>query len=148
MIRRPEPVSQMGHDRQKAPGRTSPRRTTGRTICFSLYLYRAHNRVERFFNNIKTAAGSQRARTSSPPTTLHSSNLRQSGCRSLNRILHPRSGGPVSLPFSIVDSRSSHPSIPIFRFKGRRHLLPRNDINQQRLEDPRIATPSQQLSDG
>jgi hypothetical protein len=52
----------------------------------------------------------------------------------LNRILHPRSGGPVSLPFSIVDSSSSHPSIPIFGFKGLRHLLSRNDFNWLRLE--------------
>jgi hypothetical protein len=31
---------------------------------------------------------------------------------------HPRSGGPVSLPFSIVDSSSSHPSIHPSQFLG------------------------------
>ena len=87
----------------------------------------------------------QRTTTSSPPTNLRSSNLRRSSCRSLNRILHFRSGGPVSLRFSIVDSSSSHPSIPISGLKGRRDLLSRNDFNWQRLETARIATLSQQL---
>jgi hypothetical protein len=39
--------------------------------------------------------------------------LGQSGCRSLNRILHFRSGGRVSRPFTVVVSSSSHPSTPM-----------------------------------
>src|ERR1700733_1872699 len=43
-----------------------------------------------------------------------------------------------------IAARAIHPS-QFFGFKGRRHLLSRNDFNQQRLENPRIATLSQQL---
>jgi hypothetical protein len=39
------------------------------------------------------------------------------------------------------------PSARLLWLKGRRHLLSRNDFNQQRLETARIATLSQQLSD-
>ena len=46
-------------------------------ICFSPYLYRARNRVERFFNRIKQFVGLQRATTGLPPTALPSFNLRQ-----------------------------------------------------------------------
>jgi transposase len=65
-----------------------PKSNRNDPICFSPYLYRARNRVERFFNRINTAAGSQRATTSSLPTTLHSSSLRQSGCGSA--LMSPR----------------------------------------------------------
>ena len=87
----------------------------------------------------------QRTTTSSPPTNLRSSNLRRSSCRSLNRILHFRSGGPVSLRFSIVDSSSSHPSIPISGLKGRRDLSFCNDFNWPRPKTALIATLSQPL---
>ena len=37
----------------RAPGRTLPKRNRNDPICFSRYLYRARNLIERFFNKIK-----------------------------------------------------------------------------------------------
>jgi transposase len=56
-----------------------PKRNHSDPICFSPYLYRARNRVERFFNR-NNVVGWRRATTGSPPTTLPSSNSHQSGC--------------------------------------------------------------------
>jgi transposase len=56
-----------------------PRSNRNTPTCFRPYLYRARNLVERFFNKSSTAAGLQRATTSSPPTTLPSCNLLRSG---------------------------------------------------------------------
>jgi transposase len=57
-----------------------PKSNRSGPICFSPYLYRARNQVDRFFNKIKHCVGSRRATTGSLPTTLHSFNSRQSGC--------------------------------------------------------------------
>jgi transposase len=48
-------------------------------ICFSPYLYRARNLVERFSTRSSTVAGSQRAMTSWRRTTSLSFSLRRSG---------------------------------------------------------------------
>ena len=40
-----------------------------RKPCFSPALYRARNRIERFFNRINTSDGSPRATKSTPPTS-------------------------------------------------------------------------------
>jgi transposase len=53
-----------------------PKRNRKEAICFSPYLYRARNLVERFFNN--NVAASPRATTSSQSTIWASSNLRPS----------------------------------------------------------------------
>ena len=45
-----------------------PKRNRKEALCFSPYLYRARNLVERFFNNSSVAAW-QLAMTSSLPTT-------------------------------------------------------------------------------
>jgi len=47
-------------------------------ICFSPYLYRARNRVERFFNRIKQCCRVATRYNKLPPITLPSSSLRQS----------------------------------------------------------------------
>jgi transposase len=47
-------------------------------ICFSPYLYRVRNRVERFFNGSNNAVGWRRAPIGLTPTTLPSCNSRQS----------------------------------------------------------------------
>ncbi|MEH2473313.1 transposase [Nitrobacteraceae bacterium AZCC 2161] len=58
-----------------------PKSNRSDPICFSPYLYRARNRVERFFNRIKhIAVGWRRATTGSQPTTLPLFSSRQSGC--------------------------------------------------------------------
>jgi len=41
-----------------------PKCNHNKPICFSPYLYRARNLVERFFNRIKQCVGSQRVTTS------------------------------------------------------------------------------------
>jgi transposase len=56
-----------------------PKSNRSDPICFSPYLYRARNRVERFFNRIKHVVGWRRAMTGLLPTTLPSFNSRQSG---------------------------------------------------------------------
>ena len=60
-------------------GQLPPRCNRTEPICFSPYLYRARNLVERFYNRSSTAAGLRRAMTSSPPTTLPSFNSHRSG---------------------------------------------------------------------
>src|ERR1700722_9909408 len=50
-----------------------PKRNRKDPICFSPYLYRARNLVERFFNRISNAGASLPGMTNSPPTTLPSS---------------------------------------------------------------------------
>ena len=58
-----------------------PKSNRSDPICFSPYLYRARNRVGRFFNRIKqNVVGRRRAMTGLLPTTLPSFNSRQSGC--------------------------------------------------------------------
>ena len=57
-----------------------PKRNRTETLCFSPYLYRARNLVERFFNKIKHYRRvAQRATTSSQPITSHSSSLHRFG---------------------------------------------------------------------
>jgi transposase len=50
-----------------------PKRNRKDPICFSPYLYRDRNLVERFFNKIKQFGASRPDTTSSPPTTSLSS---------------------------------------------------------------------------
>jgi transposase len=52
-----------------------PRCNRNEPICFSPYLYRARNLVERFFNRSSTVAAWQRGTTNLRPTTSHSFNL-------------------------------------------------------------------------
>ena len=56
-----------------------PKSNRSDPICFSPYLYRARNQVERFFNRSNNVVGWRRATTGSLPTTLPSFNSRQSG---------------------------------------------------------------------
>src|SRR5229473_3420740 len=53
-----------------------PKSNRGDPICFSPYLYRARNRVERFFNRIKQCRGAATRYDSLPPITSPSSNSR------------------------------------------------------------------------
>ena len=73
----------------KAPGRTSRRRATGTIRSASARISTARNRVERFFNKIKHCPGVATRYVNSPPTTLHLSNLRQSGCGSAKMSPRP-----------------------------------------------------------
>ena len=59
-----------------------PKSNRNNPICYSPYLYRARNLVERFFNRIKQCRGWRRAMTGLPLTTLPSFNSRQAsyGC--------------------------------------------------------------------
>jgi transposase len=52
-----------------------PKSNRNDPICFSPYLYRARNRVERFFNRPSNVVGWRRAMTGSLPTTLPSIKL-------------------------------------------------------------------------
>jgi transposase len=54
-----------------------PRSNRNDTLCFSPYLYRARNLVERFFNKIKQCRRVARATTSSRRTISRSSSLRR-----------------------------------------------------------------------
>jgi transposase len=57
-----------------------PKSNRSDPICFSPYLYRARNQVERFFNRIKQCRRvATRGTTGWPPTTLPSFSSRQSG---------------------------------------------------------------------
>ncbi len=57
-----------------------PKSNRSDPICFSPYLYRARNRVERSFNRIEPCRlGWRRAMTGLLPTALPSFNSRQSG---------------------------------------------------------------------
>jgi transposase len=66
-----------------------PKSNRSDPICFSPYLYRARNQVERFFNRSNIVVGWRRATTSSPPITLPLSNSHLSGYR-LPRVMSPR----------------------------------------------------------
>ena len=57
-----------------------PKSNRSDPICFSPYLYRARNRLERFFNRIKECRRVATRHDRLAPTTLPSFNLRQSGC--------------------------------------------------------------------
>ena len=59
-----------------------PKRNRKDPICFSPYLYRARNLIERFFNKIKQCRRVRPDMTNSQPTIWRSSNSRQSefGC--------------------------------------------------------------------
>jgi len=46
-----------------------PKSNRSDPICFSPYLYRARNQVERFFNRINNVVGWRRVATGSLPTT-------------------------------------------------------------------------------
>jgi transposase len=74
-----------------------PRCNRSEPICFSPYLYRARNLVERFFNKIKHCGGLQRATTSWLRTTLRSFSLRRSdyGCALMSP--RPRGWGDLRL---------------------------------------------------
>ena len=56
-----------------------PRSNRNEPICFSPYLYRARNLVERFFNKIKHCRRVATRYDKSQLTILHSSSLRRSG---------------------------------------------------------------------
>lgn len=62
-----------------------PKSNRSDPICFSPYLYRARNQVERFFNRIKQC---RRVATRLPPIASPSSNSRQSGYGSA--LMSPR----------------------------------------------------------
>jgi transposase len=61
------------------PKQSMGRSRGGLTSCFSPYLYRARNLVERFFNKISTVVGLQRATTSWQRTISLSFTSRRSG---------------------------------------------------------------------
>lgn len=65
---------------ERRMGNIPPKSNRRDPICFSPYLYRARNRVERFFIGSSNAVGSRHATISSPPTTLLSSSLHPFGC--------------------------------------------------------------------
>ena len=91
-----------------------PKSNRNDPICFGPYLYRTRNRVERFFNKIKHCrrvatrydklAANYLAfvQLASIRLWLRANEPRPSG---LNRILHPRSGGPGSRPFFVYPSQ-------------------------------------------
>jgi transposase len=65
---------------KSAGANVPPKSNRNDPICFSPYLYRARNRVERFFNRIKQyVVGWRRATTGLAPTTSPSFNSRRSG---------------------------------------------------------------------
>jgi transposase len=70
-----------------------PKRNRKDPICFSPYLYRARNLIERFFNKIKHVGVSRPDTTNSLPTILRSSNSHQSefGCV----LMSPRPNKPA-----------------------------------------------------
>ena len=65
-----------------------PKRNRSEPICFSPYLYRARNRVKRFFNRIKQCRRVATVTTNLPPTTSPSFNSPQSGYGSV--LMSPR----------------------------------------------------------
>src|SRR3954447_16958833 len=66
-----------------------PRCNRNDPVCFSPYLYRARNLVERFFNKIKHC---RRVATRYDKTTSPSSSLHQSGCGCA--LMSPRPSTP------------------------------------------------------
>jgi transposase len=74
-----------------------PRRNRRDALCFSPYLYRARNLVERFFNKIKQCRRWRRATTSLRRATLRSSNLRRYayGCVLMSPRPWPRVPSPL-----------------------------------------------------
>jgi transposase len=88
-----------------------PKRNRTETLCFSPYLYRARNLVERFSTRSSTAGVWQRATTRSRPTTSHSSSLRPYayGCTLMSprpRVIriHTRAESSVSTASSVRDN--------------------------------------------
>jgi transposase len=91
-----------------------PKSNRNDAICFGPYLYRTRNRVERLFNKVKHCrrvatrydklAANYLAfvQLASIRLWLRANEPRPSG---LNRILHPRSGGPGSRPFFVYPSQ-------------------------------------------
>src|SRR6059058_215527 len=71
-----------------------PKRNRTEALCFSPYLYRARNLVERFFNKIKHCRRIATRYDNRLPTTSRSSNSRQSGCGCA--LVGPRPGIDIS----------------------------------------------------
>ena len=84
----------MGYFRPMQPVLSEP-------ICFSPYLYRARNLVERFFNKIKQCRRVATRYDSSQPTTSHSFSLLRSdyGCALMSPRPRACSGPIESLDF-------------------------------------------------
>jgi transposase len=83
-------------------------------ICFGPYLYRTRNWVERLFNKIKhcrRVATRYDKLAANYLALVELASIRlwlranESTPSWLNRILHPRSGGPVSRPFFVYPSQ-------------------------------------------
>lgn len=82
-----------------------PRRNRNDALCFSPYLYRTRNLIERFFNKIKQCRRVATRSTSSRPTTWRSSSSRRYayGCASMS--LRPRPvviACPAGLPIEAL----------------------------------------------
>jgi transposase len=73
-----------------------PKSNRNKPICFSPYLYRARNLVERFFNRIKQCRRVATRYDKLAPTTSHSFSLRQSGCGC--ELMSPRPSSSASGP--------------------------------------------------
>jgi transposase len=89
-----------------------PRSNRNEPICFSPYLYRARNLVERFFNKIKQCRRSQLATTSSRPTTSPSSNSHQYGygCALMSPRPSPRRNTVETMfPRAMIDAKLELP---------------------------------------
>lgn len=73
-----------------------PKSNRSDPICFSPYLYRARNRVERFFNRIKQCRRVATRYDRLAATTLPSFNSRQSGYGCALMSPRPNTSTPVS----------------------------------------------------
>ena len=97
---------------QAAWANVPPKRNRKDPTCFSRYLYRARNLIERFFNKIKQCRRIA-TDTTSQPTLLRSSNSHQSpfGCvlmspRSNSAADHPARKPTIELILELVRKRS------------------------------------------
>jgi transposase len=79
---------------QGAWANSPPKRNCKEAICFSPYLYRARNLVERFFNKTKQCRRVAPATTGSRPTILSSSSFYPYG--SGYALMNPRPSSPAS----------------------------------------------------
>jgi hypothetical protein len=97
-----------------------PKRNRTEALCFSRYLYRARNLVERFFNKIKHCRRVATATTSSRPITSHSSSLRQ--CVYGWTLMSPRPGAADLTLLSALAREQrqiqSHTKFPAFSYSG------------------------------
>src|SRR3974390_185579 len=113
--------------RKGALANIPPRCNRSEPICFSPYLYRARNLVERFFNKIKHCRRVA-TRYDKLAATSHSSSLLRSGCGCA--LMSPRPSAPSTigsqkwLPPTRVAARHAQPFPKGLRW-GTAELLPR-----------------------